>query len=392
MSNLRLGLAARFLVPVIILVACVGLLTTSRGPDQRTVSAEFPEAVAVYEGTEVRVLGVPVGRVTRITPAGESVRVDMEYDADVKLPGNVSALVVTPTLVADRFIQLTPAYNGGAVFADGGVIPREDSGVPVELDRIYQGVSDLVTALGPNGLNEDGTLNEVLRSSARAINGKGYLANRTVKELAAAADTIGDSSGDLFGTLEQLAKVTDTLAHNDQVVRAFLADLAVISSYLADERDELERAVAATANAIGTVGNFVADNRAAVRQTIQRLTKVLETVSAERESLGDALRTGPVALGNLTVAFNNKTSTIGSRISIQNNIADADGVLCALVQQGDMPAATKDLACRIFEQLEPVNQAIYEGSTSSSGPGAPSPSTRPTSGEPSLEMLMGGAR
>lgn len=393
MSNLPLGLLAKLVVPLVVLVACVALLRSADGSPQRTLSAQFPEAVAVFEGTDVRVLGVSVGKVTRITPAGDSVRVDMEYDPDVELPANVSALIVTPTLVADRFIQLTPAYSGGARFADGGVIDRRDAAVPVELDRIYQGISDLVTALGPNGLNKDGTLNATLRASARALDGKGALANRTVRQLAAAAETFGDGSGDLFATVEELAKLTETFAHNDRVVRAFLTDLAVVSSFLAQERDELERAVAATADAVGTVGAFVEDNRAEVKETITRLTKVARTIASERQSLGDALRTGPVAIGNLTVAFNDETSTIGSRISIENNVADLDGVLCALVQQGDLPPAAKDLACRVFEQLEPVNQGVYGGATGASQPTAPRPpATAPASGPPSLGTLMGSER
>ncbi|HWL50042.1 MAG TPA: MlaD family protein, partial [Acidimicrobiia bacterium] len=66
--------------------AAVLLLTatffTFRGGDEtRTVTAHFPRAVSVYEGTDVRVLGVNVGRVTAVTPEGNSVRVEMKYDA-----------------------------------------------------------------------------------------------------------------------------------------------------------------------------------------------------------------------------------------------------------------------------------------------------------------------
>lgn len=389
-------LLGRLLVPVVLLVACLAVVATASGPGQRTLTAEFSETVAVYEGTDVRVLGVSVGKVTRITPAGESVRVEMEYDADVKLPADVSAVIVTPTMVADRFIQLTPVHKGGPTASDGHTIELAQTGAPVELDRIYQGVNDLVTALGPNGVNKDGTLNKVLRTSAKALDGKGRLTGRTIRQLAAAAETFGEGSGDLFETVSQLATLTDSLARNDRVVRAFLADLAVISSYMAEERDELEQAVTATANAIGTVGSFVEDNRAAVGETIRRLTRVTRTIASERKSLGDALRTGPVAIGNLTVAFNNETSTIGSRISIENNVADLDGVLCALVQQGDMPKASKDLACRLFEQLEPANEGIAGGMTGTSGKAGPrrDPAPRqvsdPAPAPPSLSTLMGG--
>ena len=46
----------------------------------------FPRAVSVYKGTDVRILGVSVGEVTAVIPAGNAVRVEMEYDAEYDLP------------------------------------------------------------------------------------------------------------------------------------------------------------------------------------------------------------------------------------------------------------------------------------------------------------------
>ena len=81
----------------------------------------------------------------------------------------------------------------------------------------------------------------------------------------------------------------------------------------------------------------------------------MKNINSERDSLDTALQVAPLALGNLALAFNNKTGSIGSRIGVQGTFGDADGLLCAIVQQSDMPKASKDLACEIFEQLlEPV--------------------------------------
>ena len=385
-------------VGIVLLVAAVAWVKPDHGT--KTVSAEFSRAVSVYVGTDVRVLGVNVGKVTRITPAGAFVRVDMEYDATVSLPADAKAVVVTPTLVADRFVQLTPAYTEGAVMATGALIPLPDTGVPVELDRIYASLSDLSTALGPNGVNKDGTLNHLLATAADALDGNGALGNEALVNLAAAAKTFGDGSGDLFETVEQLALFTETLAKNDALVRQFITNLAGVSAQLAGERVEIQEAVASVARAVGTVRVFVKDNRAALVQTVKQLTRVTSTVASERKSLDDALRTGPTAIGNLALAFNNATSTIGSRISIQNSILDADGFLCAVVQQSSMPQASKDLACRVFEVLVPLQEAAggeAPGLPSlpglrpqASGSGTTTPPATQSSPAPTLGTLMGG--
>jgi phospholipid/cholesterol/gamma-HCH transport system substrate-binding protein len=347
------GRALAVAVAVLLLAATFFVV---RGDDEvRTVTAHFPRAVSVYEGSEVRILGVKVGRVTAVVPEGNSVRVEMEYDAEEKVPADAKAAVITPTLVADRFVQLTPAYTGGPVMEDDADIPLPDSGVPVELDRIYASLRDLSEALGPNGVNRDGTLDNLLKAGSRNLEGEGRLGNQMLRDLSAASATFGRGSGDLFGTVTELAKFTQVLGKNDRLVRAFLRDLAGVSSALADERVELERMLDAVARSVGTVEGFVRDNRNALVTDLEKLTRVMKTINSERESLDTALRAGPLALGNLAVAYDNKTGSIGSRIGLQGTFGHPEDLLCAFVMQSDMPEASKKLACRIFNDLlEPV--------------------------------------
>lgn len=371
----------------------------------KTVSAHFPRAVSIYPGSDVRILGVNVGRVTAVTPEGSSVRVDIEYDAKYQVPADAEAVIVTPTLVADRFVQLTPAYaEGDRVMADGADIALPDTGVPVELDRIYASLRDLSEALGPNGVNKDGTLDHLLRAGAHALGGKGALGNQMLTRLSAAARTFGQGAGPLFDTVSRLAEFTTTLAQNDTLVRAFIKDLAGVSAQLADERTEIQEALAAVAGAVGTVKSFVHDNRAALVGDLDRLTRVMKTIASEKDSIDTALRVAPVAIGNLSLAYNSRSGTIGSRIGISGNVWDADGFLCAVVQQSGLPRASKDLACTLFKQLlEPVEGQLPtippgpggQASTSGAAAGAGADAGRvqrqyAATGGGSLDQLMGG--
>ena len=401
----------RVLAGALVVVLLVGFLFLLDDDDvpARRVTAHFPRAVSVYEGTDVRILGVNVGKVTAVIPEGNSVRVEMEYGGEHRVPAEATAAIVTPTLVADRFVQLGPAYTEGPVLADGADIALPDSGVPVELDRIYAALRDLTSALGPNGVNADGTLDRTLRAGAKALRGNGARGNQMLRNLSEAAVTFGEGSGDLFETVEQLAIFTDTLARNDALVRAFVADLAGVSKSLVTERDELQAALTSVARAVGTVESFVKDNRRALVTDVEKLTRVMKTISSERESIDEALTVAPVAMGNLVLAFNTQSGSIGSRIGFEGNIADADGLLCAVVQQSDLPAASKTLACELFSQLlEPVFAGddppsplpeLPAGRGSASGPSTSgtAPRTAPDLGggyvlgdDASVEGLLGG--
>ena len=63
-------------VPLVVLALVVtAALTIFGGEERKTLTASFPRTVSVYEGSDVRVLGVPVGTVDSVTPSGTEVLV-----------------------------------------------------------------------------------------------------------------------------------------------------------------------------------------------------------------------------------------------------------------------------------------------------------------------------
>ena len=352
----------------VVLLAATFFVFRSANADTRTVSAHFPRAVSIYKGSDVRILGVSVGKVTDVVPEGNSVRVEMEYSGEYDLPADAKAVIVTPTLVADRFVQLTPVYESGPKMKDNGDIPLDATGVPIELDRIYASLQDLSQALGPNGVNKDGTLNHLFAVAEKNLRGKGALGNKMINDLSEAAETFGQGSSDLFATVRNLASFTQVLARNDELVRAFIQDLSGVSADLAGERVELQKALGEVAKAVGTVQAFVKDNRKALSDDLKDLARVARTMASERDSMKKALIAGPVGISNLNLAFDVATGSIGSRIGVQGNVADADGFLCAVVQQTTLPKVTKNLACELFEQiLEPVGTGVAQKMSGGNG-------------------------
>ncbi len=149
-SGLVLRLGGALLAVALLATALVVLL---RGPEHKRMTAYFTRTVGLYAGADVRILGIKVGRVTKVEPVGDSVRVDLEYEEKYKIPANAQAMVVNQTLVADRYIQLTPAYTGGPRIAAGARIDVNRTATPVELDQLYDSLKRLTGDLGPQGVN-----------------------------------------------------------------------------------------------------------------------------------------------------------------------------------------------------------------------------------------------
>ena len=103
-------------------------------------------------------------------------------------------------------MQLTPAYNGGAVMADNAHLGIDRTATPLELDEIFSSLNDLNIALGPDGANKAdaggvGPLTRLLDSTARNFGGQGVQFNKTLKNFGAFTKTLADNKDELFGTL-----------------------------------------------------------------------------------------------------------------------------------------------------------------------------------------------
>ena len=381
-------------VAAVLLAVAAACLILRPGAETRTVTAHFSRAVSIFEDTEVRILGVPVGRVTAVVPEGDTVRVEMEYDAEYPVPEDAKAVIITPTLTADRFVQLTPAYTDGAKLEDGAVIEVEDTGTPIELDRIYKSLSDVTRALGPNGVNRDGTLDNLLGAGAKFLDGQGKKANTTIVDMSRAVGVFADGSGDLFGTVRALDEFTGALAANDAAVSRFMGDLGAVSQQLAGEKEELSAALSNLAAVLAKVERFVRGNRELLVKDFENLTEILGVMAAERQALETVLDIGPAAMGNLAIAFDPESGSIGSRVNLQGNVQDLDGMLCTMVRNGDVPSAEQ--ACEVFEALlEPFEKQLEVPISAPAGPSDRSGTTqvRHGSGQAArtLSELLGGA-
>lgn len=281
----------------------------------KTVTAYFDSAVGVYHGSDVKVLGVSVGEVESVTPQGTRVRLTMTVAGDAPVAADTRALIVSPSVVADRYVQLSDLAHGGARITDGTVIPQSGTAVPVELDELYRNLDELVTSLGPEGANADGALSDLLETGSEVLEGNGEAFAAGVRDFADLARTLADSDDDLFATVDSLATFASMLARNDTEVREATEQLATVSDILASDREELSAALAALGDALADVQSFIADHRAALKSDVDQLADLTQLVVDRRASLAEALDVAPIAAENAYRAYDPDSGTIQGRIN-----------------------------------------------------------------------------
>jgi phospholipid/cholesterol/gamma-HCH transport system substrate-binding protein len=339
----RVGVAAALSI-----VAAVAVAAVASHEPQRRLSAHFTRAVGIAKGSGVRVLGVRIGTVTAVVPEGGTVRVEMRYDRRWDIPATAQAVIVPPSVVSDRYIQLTPAYSGGPALADGANLPVSRTAAPMEIDDIYRALDEFNRALGPDAANKDGALTDLVTTARSNLEGNGEELHNALGDLSHALDTLADGRQDLFGTVGNLQQFTTALARSDQQVRSFNQQLAGVAQQLAAERDELAAALRTLGSALADVTTFVRQNRSLLRSDVDALADVTGVLVRQQQAIRQILDVTPLAISNLNLAYNPRSGTLDTRDNAMGPYDPASFVCSLMVDL--LPAAKVPASCLALAQ------------------------------------------
>ncbi|MDT5340152.1 MAG: phospholipid/cholesterol/gamma-HCH transport system substrate-binding protein [Mycobacterium sp.] len=315
-------------------VALVGLLlagaafvvrTTYFAPT--TITAYFVSATGIYSGDEVRIAGVKVGTISDVEPVGGQARMTFHVDRDVPVPVDAKAVIVAQSLVAARYVQLTPPYETtGPTMADGAVIPVERTAIPVEWDEVKAQLTRLATDLGPRSGVSGTSLSRFIDSAANAMDGNGEKLRRTLAELSGLGRILADGSGNLVDVIKNLQTFVSALRDSNQQIVEFQGRFATLTSVVNDESD-LGSALTDLSSAVGDVRRFVAGSRDQTAEQLQRLTNVTQNLVDHRMDLENLLHAAPNALANAYDIYDPDSGSQIGRFAL-NNFSNPMALLC----------------------------------------------------------------
>lgn len=285
----------------------------------------------LFVGDEIRILGIPVGKISAIEPQPERVKVSFWFDDKYQVPADVNAVVLSPSLVTARAIQLTPVYSGGPVMADNSVIPRERTAVPVEWDDVRKELQRLTTMLQPVKPGAVSTLGEMINTTADNLRGRGATIHDTIIEVSQAMSALGDHSGDIFSTVKNLAFLTSALQDSDTVLRRLNQNLAAATAALADDPHEVANAVTDLNTAVTQVSAFVAENREGLGTASDKVASLSQAVVDSIDEVKQLLHLAPTTAQNFINIYQPAQGTLTGALST-NNLSDPISFVCGAIQ------------------------------------------------------------
>ena len=307
-------------------LATVALMYYRSASDRTlTFTAQFEDAVGLYEGNAVSVLGMPIGTVTSIVPKGGYVDVTMAIDGEIAVPAHVQAVTVNTSILTDRHVELTPAYTGGPKLRNGDIVGMDRTRTPVEFDRTLAMIDKLSLSLSGDGRGQ-GPLADFIAASSGVVNGNGPAIKEALDELSKALrlgpDNGAETSKDIKSVVTSLADLTSAAAENDSTIRDFGSNLRQVSDILADERLGTGDTGKQVNEILSISAQLLESNRDKLKTTVtdaNGLTKIL--VDNQRE-VAEAFDLAPLVADNSYNTIDSNAGVTRSKLLIDKVLFD----------------------------------------------------------------------
>jgi len=346
------------LIVILALVAALVGYNLYKRLTTNTVVAYFPETLALYAGDRVTIMGVKVGAIDKIEPAGDKMKVTFHYDNSYKVPANATASILNPSLVASRNIQLSPPFTGGPVMEDNAVIPVDRTQVPVEYDQLRDSINRILTDLGPTPEQPKGPFGDIIESAATGFAGKGEQLNKTLNGLSEALYTLNEGRGDLFGVIKSLALFVNALYQSDQQFVALNNDLATFTNSFTNTDREVANALQELNQLLTTTRQFISKNGEVLTHDVNNLADVTNAILQPDplNGLETALHVFPNLAANLTNIVSPVAGGVMGLPTI-NNFANPIQFVCSGIQAASR-LGYQDSAELCAQYLAPILDAI----------------------------------
>lgn len=297
-TRIRSAAKAVVIGVVALTMGSCSLLPDSVNPSAGTrITADFQNIAGIFVGNPVTVLGLQVGTVEKIVPKGTLVEVHLSIDSDVKIPLDAEAAIISPSIVTDRHIELTPVYTGGEELSAGSHLPLARTRTPVELDTLIKTIDEFSAALAPPAGSDVGPLSG--RVLYPMLDGNGEKIRDTLNALSGALKVGIDNKDAISNIIVRLNELTTMLAENDQSVRDFSNRVTQMTGLLADQAPGLQATLDQLNAFLANTSTTLADYEGELHGTLTGLTNVTQQLRDNSYGVTEVVDVAPLALQNI---------------------------------------------------------------------------------------------
>jgi phospholipid/cholesterol/gamma-HCH transport system substrate-binding protein len=276
--------------------------------DGTTYAAEFSEAAGLFEGNDVRIAGVKVGRVSDVRLRGDHVLVSFKAKG-AWLGDTTGAAIRLKTVLGQKYLALDP--QGEATLDPNTPIPRSRTTVPYDVLTAFDELSSTVDKIDTTQLAKSfDTLSATLANTPQSV-------RAALTGLSRLSDTLASRDHQLSTLLANTRTVSRTLVDRDAAVQQILDD----GNQLLEEVSRREGAITALLDGsrqLATeLSGLITDNEGQLGPLLTQLDQLTSMLQRNQDALAAGIR-GFAPLVRLAV-------------NLSGNGRWVDGYLCGLL-------------------------------------------------------------
>lgn len=283
------------------IIGAVGYAVKSRG-DSITVTAQFDTAAGLYLENVVGVVGIQVGKVTKITPRGSYVDVEFTIDKNVKVPADVQAVTINTSILTDRQIELTPTYKGGPVLENHDTIGLSRTRTPIAFPTVIDMMDKLSKSLAGDGKG-GGPMADLVDAGVEITDGNGERIKSALGELSDALRLSSDrgaaTDDQLTTIISNLSSLLDAAASNDAELRQFGSTTRQLTQILDDEDFGTGSTGRLLNEIVEQATTLLENNRDNLKHIVLNADSATTVLADRRRELSEFIDVAPLTLENL---------------------------------------------------------------------------------------------
>ena len=292
--------------------ALIGLGEINLGSDENiSLYAPFKQVLGLENSADVRLAGVPVGKVSSIVNSNGGVLVTLKIKEEVKIPDDSTATVASVGVMGSKFINITPGVDNGNYLLDGDSIKVTEE---ADMNSMFENMNKVM-----------GKVDTLL------VDVESIIGNDTFKKsVVEMSDNIKNASEHMNNMMATFDRMT---VQNEEKVNTMATQMTTLL-------DSMNKTMQSVEHMTANIDTFAGDP-----QTAAQLKETLSNVAATSKSVASIAENMNGALGDKQVAEDLKATVANAR-----NISErADKML------GKVEGATSSI------EVKPSAEILYSG-------------------------------
>jgi len=266
---------------------------------ETTYNAHFANVSSLRNGNFVRISGVEVGKVKKITIQPDSTLiVQFSVTPSAVLTEGTRAAIRYDDLIGGRYLALEEGAGRVKRLRSGETIPLNQTEPALDLDALIGGFRPLFRALDPDKVNAlSGQL-------IAAFQGQGATISSFLKQAAALTNTLADRDQLIGQVIVNLNTVLGSLGGQSKQFAKAVDSLSDLVKGLEERKQDISNAVTYGNAAAASITDLLAQGRPPIKKVVHEVDRTAGTIEADHDFFDNLLNTLPdayQALGRLGI-------------------------------------------------------------------------------------------